>query len=123
MILEMSESNKKEKIKTVVGIIAAIIIVAAIGFLIWSIFFSNNVYLIIGSIVVIAIGVIIGFFVELYEDSAYFKKKAAKSIQQVTETPIPEDSSEALFCPNCGQKLFARDAIFCANCGEKLQKD
>ena len=104
MILEMSESNKKI-IKTVVGILAAIIIITAIGFLLWSIFFSGNVYLIIGSIVVIAIGAIICFFVELYEDSAYYKKKAAKSIQQVFETPIPGDSSEALFCSNCGQNL------------------
>ncbi len=122
MIFEMSESKKK-KIKTVIGIIVLIIVILGVVFLFWSIFFSNNVYLMIGSIIFIAIVAIIGYFVELYENSVYYKKRAAKIKQQVSETPIPGESSEALFCPNCGQKLYTKEATFCPNCGHKLKKD
>lgn len=50
--------------------------------LIWNFFILKNVYVFVGGIIFLIVGGIIAFFVEVIEDSMYYRKKREKLSQQ-----------------------------------------
>ncbi len=117
------KNSEKVKAKHIITGIIGILIIFFILVLIWNFFLLKNVYLFVGGIIFLIVGGIIAFFVEVIEDSMYYRKKRKELSQKEVKIQPQEDSAVSSFCPICGKKLFALDSEFCSHCGSKLEGD
>lgn len=69
------------------------------------------------------VGGIIAFFVEVVEDSMYYRKKRKEMAQKKVKTQPQEESAISRFCPICGKELLKLDSKLCSHCGSRLEED
>ena len=119
----MSESEeKKPSVRTYIFV--TLYIIGVVRLIIWGLFFSHNIYIILITIGFCVIAGIFSFFEQLYKASSYYyKKKYTKKTQQKIELPITQDDRKELICSKCGIKTFSVDAQFYPNCGHNFEND
>lgn len=116
------ENSEKIKAKHVIAGVICIIIIFFIMVLIWNFFILKNVYVFVGGIIFLIVGGIIAFFIEVIEDSMYYRKKREKLSQQEVKAQLQEPVISR-FCPICGKELLTLDSKFCSHCGSRLEED